>query len=107
MAGWGQLALAAPSHAIDLLADWCASPVDTLAVDGPAASPDHQGELQLHAKVHCDLCVVAADLPRLPAPWAPPSLPSESTGWRPTPGGPLAGRLAWQRPQSRGPPSQA
>ncbi|MGY0195190.1 DUF2946 family protein [Leptothrix sp. BB-4] len=112
MAGWGQLALAAPGASIDLLADWCASPADTLAVDTFKADTritpqTHGGELQLHAKVHCDLCVVAADLPSPPALKVPSQLPAVSAGWRPTAGSPVAGLLPWQRPQSRGPPERA
>ncbi|RZS56889.1 DUF2946 family protein [Sphaerotilus mobilis] len=123
MAGWGQLALASRSGSADLPADWCVTPADTLkggrlagggsggvtATSDPSDASDtstQDSKTLLHAKVHCDLCVVAADLPRPPALRVPAHLPAESATWRGASDAPLLGRLSWQQPQSRGPPAQ-
>ncbi len=108
MAGWGQLIRASepgPGQVqVDLLADWCASPADTV---GPAAEPAQKGGLGRHAQAHCDLCVVAADLPSPPALQVPLQVPEATAGWRPTAAAPGRSLLPWQRPQPRGPPRRA
>ncbi len=105
MAGWGQLARTSGTGMVDLLADWCASPVGQ-ARDADAQG-DPTGDHALHAKVHCDLCVVAADLPSPPALHVPVLVPAASAGWRPASDVSDRGRLPWQRPQPRGPPRRA
>jgi hypothetical protein len=112
MAGWGSFARSSAGNQVDLLADWCASPATLQASSQAGATPDPTSPSQndghaLHKQVHCDLCVVAADLPSPPPLHVPLHLPAESAGWRPSSETPHHGLLPWQRPQPRGPPRRA